>query len=351
METFDSWLDEQIENNWSIAGLGIIVFNHNEILHEKYCGYKNIDKNEYVDHNTKFNIGSCQKSMLNLATMMLIPDEKLIDMYYNVKITRIVKNRIHNDYKNTKVLNLANHTSGVGRQNFDIFNNKKDFLHVTKNLNDMDEITARKTMTKKLLLLKPSTIPNTTFDYSNYGYAILAHVLENYTNKNYETILREQIFDFLNIDSVTFNINDNNNASPHAYNYENDRFNTKLFTFGSEPICLSPSGQLFMTPRDMSKYLQFYLQYKSDEKYQPMIDKIRFTHNEIKYKNTEKEYNFGWISVNNGEFIYHTGGMFGLFCEFHVNFNKNYGYAICTNTTNNPICLNYIGTKIKELLG
>ena len=98
---------------------------------------------------------------------------------------------LHTDSTIT-LLQLANHTSGLPRIPPDML--WSSIFHRDNPYKDYEEDRLTSYMTNKM---KVENQPGTIYHYSNLGYGILGYILEQHSGQSYESMLRKQLFDSL----------------------------------------------------------------------------------------------------------------------------------------------------------
>ena len=355
---FDEWIKQKIKNDLIIPALSICIFNDTDILYEYQYGVTDIKTKQNITKNHRFCIASCSKSILCTTIFKLI-EKKIIPNIYDMYITDIIKSdNIHIDYKYVTVADLANHTSGIGHDT-DLMIEYNKYKSINEDLDlksNSGNLLARKLFTERILSKKPATKPKTEWQYSNYGYCVLAHILELFTKKSYEESIQTMIFDELDMKSATFKINvDDNYVHGHIRKIQGDiiigsetkKIKSKYLkvirneTF-SDPTYLKPSGGIWLTPSDSVKYLQEYLKCfnnKSNFINQNIINNICQTSN----TNTNL-YSFGWKTENNCNVMTHGGGWYNMATAFYINKIDNIGFVCNINYSGQ----NSVITKINE---
>lgn len=113
---------------------------------------------------------------------------------------------------------------------------------------------AFETIDEKLQLLRDSTLlfePGSDQRYSNYGYIVLGAILEKATGRQFATLLRENIFDRLELESAVYPYRAD--APGQSLRYSYNHAGEQVFVGVTEHH--GPDGGIEATPRDV---LAFY---------------------------------------------------------------------------------------------
>lgn len=170
-------LISHIENNNKSIG-AITVAKNGKTLYSRSFGQKNLKNNTKPTKDLKYQIGSVTK-MLTATMIYQLAEKNKLDL--NEKIDTYFPT-VPNASK-ISINNLLEHTSGLG-----------DF--VTKN--DSLPFWLTKPATEKEIfseIQRQGTLfqPGDSIEYSNTGYYLLTRILEKKYNKNYKTIINENI--------------------------------------------------------------------------------------------------------------------------------------------------------------
>lgn len=165
----------------NVVGLSISVIENNKISYSQGFGYADIDKNIKTDTNTIYRIASISKSITASAIMKLYEEGKFkLDDDINDYLNGFeVRNPNFPDEKITFRM-LLTHTSSI------IDGDTYSTIYDIQDFGDYK--------------------PGDQFEYSNYGYNLLATLIEQISNQDFEDFVQENIFKPLNM-KASFNLN------------------------------------------------------------------------------------------------------------------------------------------------
>ena len=267
----DKFIKNSMKKCWRVPGISITIFNSNEILYKYVGGYSNLQTKSKLKITDKFCIASCSKSILCAAISSLIEKRKIPNIW-NMTLEEVWSKNIHKDYKKVTVKKIASHCSGIpGHINND--NCEKYYTKVQVKLNKiLDGMKSREKLANLILKEEPSYPPGKSYDYSNWGYGILGAIIERLTKKNYSQIIEEEIMKPLKIDanySLEYYFHGKNYVNGHYVDYDRDK-NKKYIPLKKNEWLLnrhqSPSGKIWMSILDSTKYCQSYLKTLKKEK-------------------------------------------------------------------------------------
>lgn len=205
-------------------------------VYKKAFGKANLELDSQMTSENVFQIGSMTKQFTAIAILMLEQQGKL-------NVTDPVSKYIP-DYPNghsITIHHLLTHTSGI-----------KDFTKM-KSLSEI----AQKEMTPKMMVdfFKNEAvdfIPGEKFEYNNSGYVVLGYLIELTSGTTYETFIRQQIFDRLDM-THSYYASDRKVIPMRAYGYHKKSHgyvNKTMISF-SVPFA---SGSLMSTVDDLQKW-------------------------------------------------------------------------------------------------
>ena len=159
--------------NILIAEKGIPVYT-------KSFGLANETTKEKLNENSIFELASCSKQFTAMAIVILKEKGKL---NYDDKISKYIPEL--SNYGNITIRHLLNHTGGL-----------PDYIEFMDSLFDKNRIATNKDIVTLFGNNKFKVLfePNSKYEYSNTGYALLASIIEKASGKIYAVYLNEVIF-------------------------------------------------------------------------------------------------------------------------------------------------------------
>ena len=262
---------------------GVVITHNTKTIYENYLGIADRSWNIPVDKNVRFDIASVNKSMIAALTLKAVEkgllklDDKLVTLLsdfsyegqFDMEIT------LHH---------LLSHTSGL-----------PDYQEVNKNLKKNDFLKFKRLhftneeYVNFISKIKPVNKPGQQFYYSNFGYHLVAIILEETYGKPFEQVLKENLTKPLGLKN-TVSQSKNEIVIPQlaeAYNYQEStgQWNKNPF------IDLSLGRRIFSTAADLNRWAQVmdnpgYLSTAS-------LELMRQNHMSQISKNMS--YSYGWV--------------------------------------------------------
>ena len=166
----------------------VLVAENGKVIYKGAFGMANHEWNIPNTTDTKFMLGSVSKPIT--AILMLIQVQKgLIDLDKN--ISDYIPGFSKKNGTKITIRQLLSHTSGM--PNYDII---KDFFPKISRQNFSREEYTKLYMDSALVFE-----PGTNYYYSSWGYFTLGFIMEKVTGKSYSTLMKEDIFDKLGMNS------------------------------------------------------------------------------------------------------------------------------------------------------
>ncbi|MDT3694806.1 MAG: serine hydrolase [Ignavibacterium sp.] len=321
-------------NNWQIPGIAVLIVKDGKIVVSKAYGVKELGKNELVDENTLFLIGSNTKAFTGTALALLEQEGKL---KLDDKVITYLPDFKMKDPWITKDLTLTDIvTHRMGYETF-----QGDFMFWASDLT-ADEVI------EKLGSTTPKYDFRTKYGYTNAGYAIAGKVIKKVSGLSWSDFLKEKIFSPLKMNrtvalSVDFSKSDNV-AKPHTMS--NDQITVLPFEYIDN---MAPCGSIGSSVSDLSHWLIAQLDsgrfdgetkipfevIKRTRKPETIIGRARRLYNEGHFN----LYGLGWALTDyeGTEIVSHTGAVNGFLSSVTLLPEENLGIAVLTNSDANSL--------------
>jgi CubicO group peptidase (beta-lactamase class C family) len=316
-----SILDNNAENllkkskAYSVS-IGIVK---NGKIYTKHYGEIDKGKGNKANNNTYFEIASITKVMTGYLMAKAVLEKK-------INLDDDIRKHLNGSYPNleyqtipVKIKDLVSFKSAFDRElpnNSEIRKTQND--STTFRLKKLDENYSKKQFLGDLKMVRLDTIPGTKYKYSNLSLELSAYLLENVYHKSYETLLNENIFHPLTMNSTKMNL-ESNEILANGYNGNNTlmpHFTNNLW--GSE-------GYLKSTMTDLTKFLSFELHLKNKIVQESQRN---ISNNDLNW------FGYFWdgiVITENGKFCYKHGGAYGTQTYFTVFPELNFGICIIVN--------------------
>ena len=206
IKNIDDFLIEAVED-LHVPSIAAIIVNQEKILYEGYYGFKNINTQEKINHNTLFRIASMTKALTTSAFMVLAkekgldlhtPAENYIDDLKSLKVASLENSEIVYSEPETKVTlhQLLTHTSGFGY----------DFHHETLSHLLLDEKIAGLLDKEGKFLEAPLIEQPGKYWHYGIGLGWIGRIIETLSEQSLNDFMTEKLFKPLEMNNTSFDI-------------------------------------------------------------------------------------------------------------------------------------------------
>ncbi len=214
---------------------GLLITKDNEVVFASSYGFQNTEERIKNSTQSRFNLGSIMKDFTKVLILQQVEAGKL---KLSDKLVAFELGFKQPDADKITIEHLLNHSAGFA----DIF-----VAEYRQNQLAFD------TLDKKIKILIESPLlftPGTDRKYSNYGYVVLGVILEKVTGKSFEALLKNNIFNRIEMTSTTFRPVNSHEYQSIRYTYQH---NGKLRKVGvtEHP---SPDGGIESTVVDVQRF-------------------------------------------------------------------------------------------------
>ncbi len=185
---------EKIMARWELKGGSFALMRNDSLIYAKGYGVADEMDSVFCDASHVFRLASVSKLITATAIMKLCEQGKLSleSLVYGEKgilNDSIFSNLRTKSHKKIKVEHLLRHTAGYATPDGDAaFNLSSTARRIKKqlplSLDDMVEYSTR---------IKLRTVPGGSYHYSNLGYVVLTKIIEQVTDMEYETYVKDSI--------------------------------------------------------------------------------------------------------------------------------------------------------------
>ena len=244
---------------YDAIGLSSVVVKNNRTVYSESFGfnpdYSHPDKRTPFTNNDVFWLASVSKTFISAAIMQLVEKKRIkLDDDINDYLSFRVRNPHYPDSPIT-VRMLLSHRSSLNDSQYgwtlDMFDNEDKRLEYSKNFNNYR--------------------PGTKYDYCNLGYTLLGAIIENVTEKRFDTYIDDKIckplhlsgsYNLTKIDSSrvvrSYNFDSTQKAfkgSPSVYNYSYAERVLRDYRLGYSTGSLSPAGGMKISANDLARFM------------------------------------------------------------------------------------------------
>lgn len=231
-------------NQFEMINGAVLISKGDSILYKSAFGKANFEWNIPNTIDTKFEIASLSKQFTAILVLQMI-DKGVLSL--NTKVSDVLKDYPKASGGRITIEELLNHTSGlIDTRHIKNFDFTLGMQKVTGN----DLLAA---FNDRELLFEPST----KWSYSNFGYNLLAIILETVSQESISDLLAEKIFKPCGMTNST-TLEEKGVINQMAAGYELDYYSTPVRGLYHDPSWSVGSGNIVTTVEDWYKYYRSY---------------------------------------------------------------------------------------------
>ncbi len=307
-------------------GVQVLVFTKDSLLYKHNAGVKNLKTKVPVTDQTMFRLGSITKSFVAVSALMLVEKGQLSLSDELKKLAPEIQ--FSNQWEPTdpvRVAHLLEHTTGFDDWPLKAYAFNNDTITLEKGLSMFPE--SRHSRWR----------PGSFMAYCNSGPPVVARLIEKKTGQEYESFVKERIFEPLGQKNITFR-NDGAALSQLVTNYsgEADKPNEEKFW----QILLRPAGSLNASALELMPFVQMLMNrgtYHGTQLLQPAsIDRMELPTTTLAARAGSKDgYGLHNYTTSYKGYLFHghDGGVNGGLAHYLYNPDLNLGLVVLVNST------------------
>ncbi|SKB80085.1 serine hydrolase domain-containing protein [Maribacter arcticus] len=181
-ENIDTLFESYSYHNRFIGS--VLISKDNHIIYQKSFGYANVDEHKKNTEKSIFSIASLTKSLTAVGVMKLVEDGNLT---LDTTISTYFPDFMPDFSKEITIQHLLNNSSGI----------EANIGRTDDNGNGLMPEDTPITFNELLEKFKDSKLkfePGTGYDYNNFGYLLLANIIEIVSGQSYANFMEQAVF-------------------------------------------------------------------------------------------------------------------------------------------------------------
>jgi CubicO group peptidase (beta-lactamase class C family) len=324
---------EQIRQKHQVPALAAAVVKDGHITSLSAVGVRRTDKQDPVEANDSFHIGSCTKAMTATLCAILVQKGKLKWDSTIGEVLADQKNKIHVDLQKVTLEQLLMHRSGLPEDRVP----DATFLQIRALTGPM--LKQRRQLVEIVLSKKPPEAPGAKFQYSNAGYTVAGAMCERATGKTWETLMRDELFKPLGMTTAGFGppATRTKTKQPSGHIESGGKLTPMpAGPFADNPAVIGPAGTVHCSLADWAKFANFHLRGENGQ--ESILPKEAFEKLHTPLAGDNQHYAFGWLVAERpwagGKVLTHSGSN-GLWkAVIWMAPNRDAAYLAATNVGN-----------------
>jgi len=229
----------RVLKDWKAAGFAVAVIEKDKIIYTKGFGFRDIEKKLPVTSNTLFAIGSCTKAFTSSLIGLLQKEDKI--EYDKPVRTYLPELKFYNDAMDNliTVRDMMCHRTGLPRHDFSWYMFP----------------TTRDSLIYRIRFLEPTASVREKWQYNNFMFTAQGVVAEKLFGKKWERLIKEKIFDSLDMKSSDFSVEDmvKNNDAATGYYVKKDSIIEKMDYYNID--AMGPAGSINSSVNEMANWV------------------------------------------------------------------------------------------------
>jgi CubicO group peptidase (beta-lactamase class C family)/dienelactone hydrolase len=285
---------EPIREKQQVPGLVAGVVKRTGLTAVGAVGLRKTGSPEPITVNDRLHIGSDTKAMTATQIALLVEQSKLSWQSTVGDVFPQLKADLHADFLPVTLEQILAHRAGI--------KDDGSFWQVGNGT----LIEQREVLMKRALGKPPALPPGSKFLYSNFGYIIAGHFVEQVTGKTWEEQITAGLFKELGMTSVGFGFPGAKDKVEEPWGHTLNAGKLSPIQFDNPPV-LGPAGRVHLTPADWARFIALHLDGARGE------GKLltRETFDKLQAPATGFEYALGWGVVPRdwagGKMLIHSG--------------------------------------------
>ncbi|MDP1608658.1 MAG: serine hydrolase [Chlamydiales bacterium] len=324
LEGFDILVENALKD-YEVPGVAIGIVVDGQVIYSKGFGYRDLEAKKPITPDTLFAIGSCTKAFTSFLAGTLV-DEGILDWDANV-VDILPSFRLYDSYatQHMTIRDLLTHRSGMPRHDYMWYNSK----------------LSRSELMQRLRYLEPASQLRERFHYNNLMYLAAGYLMEQLTQKSWETLVSERIFAPLEMTKSNFSVEEMQKSDDHASPYLQK--NDQLIRMSLRDISvIGPAGSINSNVQEMTNWIKMQLDQGAYNK-TPLINPatLQEMHSpQVVVSGTPEHkeavlstYGIGWgvLSYRGHYHVSHDGGDDGFVSVVTLLPNEKIGVVILSN--------------------
>jgi D-alanyl-D-alanine carboxypeptidase len=324
-------LQDARENN-HLPGVAALVQIDGKAAAEAAVGVRAMGHREAVSTRDRWHIGSDSKAFTSTLIARLVEQGKMsFDDTLAAAFPAFAK-EMDPLYRNVTVTQLLSHTAGLPQLTDD--KDLPEFLAVIEPFHD---VQAQRAAVARRYLTRPPAGKAGEFSYSNLGYIIAGAIAEARTGKAWETLIREQVFEPLDITNAGFGAPGLSSKIDQPRGHADMAGKLVPLDPGSieadNPPALGPAGTINIALRDWARFAQDQLDGENGHGKLLKTASYRKLHSEV-----TQHYGLGWGVLRDPDgtlqLLTHSGSNGNWLADVRIYPKHGMIFLIVTNTAN-----------------
>lgn len=330
-----SHLLQPIREKHDLAGLAAVVVSGEYVEASGADGVRRRGSQSKITSSDRFHLGSCTKSMTATLVATLVEEGKLSWSTTIGEVFEDLGERVRPEWKAVTLEQLLTHRAGAPAEL------DADGLWSRLLEREGTPREQRMELVRGVLGREPESEPGTKFLYSNAGFAIAGAMAEKVTDKAWEDLTRERIFEPLGMKSAGFGAPGTKEKLDEPLGHTGGGTPVELGPHDDNPPAIGPAGTVHASLEDWAKYVALHLQGdrsatgRSVRKGAKLLKPETFARMHTAPDGEGTKYAMGWVILDRewggGRVLMHNGSNTMWYCVVWMAPQKDFAVLAATN--------------------
>jgi len=247
-----SALLERERKKHDLPAMAAVVIEGDRIVARGVAGVRKLGSTKRAALGDRWHIGSCTKTITATMIAVLVERGTLAwDLTVAAALPDLAE-RMRPEYRDVSLEMLLAHRGGIGHE-WDV-PGLWDVLWKREGT----PVEERRKMAEAMLA-QPPKVPPGGYSYSNCGFALAGHMAETVTGKPWEQLLRELVFEPLDMKSAGFGVPWDGDDITDPWPHKADGTPVSPGPFADNPPSIGPGGGVHVSLDDWAKFIVEHL--------------------------------------------------------------------------------------------
>ncbi len=328
---------EPIRQANGLPALAAAVVQSGETVAIGAVGVRKAGSSEPVSAGDKWHIGSCTKSMTATLAGMLVEEGRLQWKTTLARMFPELASEMRPSWRAVTLEQLLSHHGGAPHDLEEHGLWGRLWQRVGEPPREQRAYLTRELLTRQ----KPVAKPGTEYIYSNAGYALVGHAIEELLDCPWEQVLRERLFEPLGMTSAGFGAPATIGKIDEPWGHkpaEGGRFEpVPPGLHADNPAAIGPGGTVHCSIADLAKYAAWQLagaRQVGARHASPSLEPETFRKLHTPFA-SDSEYALGWVATERswgeGTILTHAGSNTMFYAVIWIAPQKDFAIVVCTN--------------------
>lgn len=318
---------EAIRKKHGVPALAVIATKDGQIVDRAAVGVRKQGDPTPITTNDVVHIGSCTKSMTATLAGILIEEGKLRWDTTIAEVFPELKGKMDKQYEAVTIEQLLHNCGGVpGEPPAAAWKRAWEEIGTPKE--------QRREFIAAVLTAPPEAKPGTEHIYSNQGYTIAGAMLEKISGQDFETLMKEKLFQPLGINTAGFGPPGTKDKVGQPWGHVRKLFKTEPMWLDNPPA-ISPAGRVHCSLDDLARYAMLHLQPTNTLLKPETMARLHATPKGVKIESVLDNYACGWVRMKRswagGPVLWHNGSNTMWYMVMWLAPEKNFCVIAVTN--------------------